>query len=98
MNQTNKSRGGKRENAGRQTDYRKKCFLFAVQLHHLCSESTARRMLNDWRWDIRKVAAKGAAELLTSWDELSEFNQGQIYGVLETRVANMLKAGWGTRL
>jgi hypothetical protein len=101
MNQTTKSpRGGKREGSGRERDYRKRCEIYAIQLALACSESTARRTLRDYgRANIVQVVGAAAEfEVLQAWDEMSEFDQGMVYGILKTRVGHMLDEGWGRRL
>lgn len=99
MNQTTKSkRGGPREGSGRDREYLKRCKLLAIQIHSLCSESTARRQLRDNAGRIKGLVSSAHLDVLGDWEEMSEFNQGFLYGHLSTRVSANRKAGWGVRL
>ena len=60
MNQTTERRGGKRENAGRQTDYKQRCEVYAIQLGLACSESTARRTLSDHGGSAEQIIGSSA--------------------------------------
>jgi hypothetical protein len=90
--------GGKREGSGRITNYLKRCQLLAIQLHLLCSETTARRELHDNAGRLKGLVSPEHLDVLDGWAEMSEFNQGFVYGHLSTRVSANREAGWGTRL
>jgi hypothetical protein len=95
-NQAN--RGGQREGSGRTTNYLKRCQLLAIQLHLLCSETTARRELHDNAGRLKGLVSPEHLDVLDGWAEMSEFNQGFVYRHLSNRVAANREAGWGTRL
>jgi len=96
-NQTSK-RGGKREGSGRTPDYLQRCKLLAIQLNLLCSESTARRHLDDSGGKIKGLVTAGQLDVLNDWEKLTEFDRGFVYGHLRSRVEINRKKGWGTRL
>ena len=91
-------RGGRRENAGREVDYLRRCELLAIQWRHECSESTARRMLKDAGGNIALLVTGGPLESLMEWNTMNEFNQGFVYGILHERVAEMRRRGIGRRI
>ena len=98
-NQTTERRGGKRENSGRQTDYKKRCTIYAIQLGLTISESHARRTLRDYGGSAEHIIGSSSEfKVLQGWDEMSEFTRGMVYGILKTRVNHMLEQGWGRRL
>ena len=47
-NQKPEQRSSRRENAVRQTDYKQRCTVYAIQLELTCSEYTALRTLRDY--------------------------------------------------
>jgi hypothetical protein len=91
-------RGGKREGSGRTTNFLKRSQLLAIQLHLLGSEITARRELHDNAGRLKGLVSPEHLDVLDGWAEMSEFNQGFVYGHLSTRVAANRKARWGVRL
>ena len=97
-NQKPERRGGRRENAGRQTDYRQRCTVYVIQLGLACSESTARRTLRDYGGSAEHIIGNSSEfKVLQKWDEMTEFSRGFLYGVLKTRVEHMLEQGFGRR-
>jgi hypothetical protein len=72
-NQT--KRGGKREGSGRTTNYLKRSQLLAIQLRLLCSETTARRELDDNAGRLKGLVSPEHLDVLDGWAEMSEFNQ-----------------------
>jgi hypothetical protein len=96
-NQTPK-RGGPRPGSGRTTDFLKRSQLLAIQLSLLCSESTARRHLRDNAGRIKGLVSPEHLDTLDGWENLSEFNQGFVYGYFLTRVGINQKQGFGVRL
>jgi len=72
--------------------------LLAIQLDLLCSESTARRHLNDNGGKINGLVSKDHLELLDDWEIMSSFDKGYVYGYFSVRVGINRKQGWGTRL
>jgi hypothetical protein len=71
----------------------------AIQLELACSEATARRALKDAGGVLERVIENSMyIASLKSWDDLSEFNRGFVYGVLSARTTRMLDDGWGRRL
>ena len=98
-NQKPEQRGGRRENAGRQTDYKQRCTVYAIQLGLACSEDIARRTLRDYGGSAEHIIGSSSEfKVLQGWDEMSEFTHGMVYGILKTRVNHMLEQGWGRRL
>jgi hypothetical protein len=98
-NQKPERRGGRRENAGRAPDYRQRCAIYAIMISLGCSESTARRTLREYGGNLKSlIGSTKEYEVLQGWDELSEFDQGMVYGVLSARSTDMLRRGIGVRL
>jgi hypothetical protein len=90
--------GGSRSGAGRTPNILQRCKLLAIQLDMVCSESTARRHLNDNGGQIKGLVSEKHLEVLDDWENMSSFDRGFAFGYFFTCVGINRKEGWGVRL
>ena len=91
--------GGRRAGAGRSRNLQKTCQILMIAVQLVVSESTARRMLSEWRGSLRHLLSAEAAKILgEEWREIPNDEQMQIYEILRDKVEKNREEGWTTRL